>query len=176
MKTKHIIFLALFAAGLFLAPQNSSAQFTKSSMLIGPHIGLAAYSSAPLFGANFEVGVTEPGKAGPGIIGIGGRVDYFSYSYFTDWTFTWITVGVTGNYHFQFDDKKWDPFLGLEIGYEHVSWSAPGVTSYTSPWGNGIFIAPTAGARYFFSPNFAARAQLGFSISYLVLGVDFGIN
>src|SRR5438094_856614 len=99
MTKKHITLLALFSALFLLSPQHSSAQFTSSSTLIGPHIGLAAYGSAPLFGANFETAVTEAGKAGPGIIGVGGRVDYFSYSYFSDWTYTWITVGVVGNYH-----------------------------------------------------------------------------
>src|SRR5437762_13472783 len=117
MRTKHFIIPALLAAILFISPRLSMGQgFGKGSTLLGPHVGLAAFSSAPLFGANLEIGVTEPGKAGPGIIGVGGRVDYFSYSYDygfgtgDSWKYTWIVAGVFGNYHFALDDKTWDPF------------------------------------------------------------------
>jgi len=167
--------VTVFTLGLL--PRNGSAQgFVKGSMLLGPHIGLSAFGSAPAFGANFEVGVTEPGKAGPGIIGVSGRFDYFG---FDDGfaTYTWTAFGVFANYHFAMDAKMWDPFVGLGLGYQNVSfkWNGEENTPFASAWGSGVYFAGNAGVRYFFSPAFDARAQLGFGITYLVVGVDFGL-
>jgi hypothetical protein len=178
MRTKHLLALTSFVlSALLLSPRMGSAQgFAKGSMLLGPHIGLAAFGSAPAFGANFEVAVTEPGKAGPGIIGVSGRFDYFG---FDDGfaTYTWTAFGVFANYHFAMDAKMWDPFVGLGLGYQNVSfkWKGDENSLFGSAWGSGVYFAGNAGVRYYFSPNLAARAQLGFGITYLVVGVDFGL-
>jgi len=176
MRTKHFILTALCAFVLLLTAQSSSAQFVNGKFLLGPHIGLSAYGSAPSFGANFETAITQPGKAGPGIIGISGRFDYFGFSEIY-WKYTWITIGVYANYHFALEDKTWDPFLGLGLGYQNVSVSSIGdnTFNYGSAWGSGIFFSLQAGARYFFSDNLALRALLGFGITYIVVGLDFGI-
>jgi hypothetical protein len=44
-----------------------------------------------------------------------------------------------------------------------------------SAWGSGIFFSVEAGIRYFFSPNLALRALLGFGVTYIVIGIDFGL-
>ena len=174
-------FALLLATGAAYS-QSSSADtgwhgaFNKGSMLLGPHIGLAAFGSAPAFGVNFETGVTEPGKAGPGVIGISGRVDYFGFSEI-DWKYTWIAVGVFANYHFAVN-TPWDPFLGIGLGYQNVSVSWTGASGEqfgSGAWGSGVYFSGDAGIRYFFSPTMAARAQLGFGVTYLVLGLDFGL-
>ena len=81
------------------------------------------------------------------------------------------------NYHFALEDKTWDPFLGLGLGYQNVSssYDGPFGSLYSSAWGSGIFFSLQAGARYFFSDNLALRALLGFGITYIVVGLDFGI-
>jgi hypothetical protein len=176
MIKKYLVFSVLLISALFISPTSSHAQFTNGKMLLGPHIGLAAYGGSPAFGANFEVGVTEPGKVGPGIIGVSGRLDYWSYGFDAYDKFTWITIGVFGNYHFSLDDKRWDLFAGLGLGYQNVSWSYNGVGSGIATYGSGIFFAGDAGARYFFSPAIAARAMVGFGLEWLVIGVDFALN
>lgn len=175
MNTKHLVLSAFIAAVLFICPRMSSAQFENGKVYLGPHIGLSAIGSSPTFGANFEVPVTQPGKAGPGIIGVSGRLDYWSWSYSSFDKFTWITIAVYGNYHFALDDKTWDPFVGLGLGYENVSWSYSGIGGGTNLYPSSIFFSMEAGARYFFSPNFALRALLGFGITYIVVGVDFAL-
>jgi hypothetical protein len=176
MRTKFYIFSAMLIAAILALPQSSSAQFVNGKTLLGPHIGLAAYGSAPSFGANLEIPVTQPGKAGPGIIGVSARFDYFSFGE-VYYKYTWITLGVYGNYHFALEDKTWDPFLGLGLGYQNVSASYDGPFGgvATSGWGSGIFFSLQAGARYFFSDNLALRALLGFGITYIVVGLDFGL-
>src|SRR6266404_1508292 len=175
MRNKHFVtaFLAISllvfcvqtSAGQNHTASSNSAQssmmpgFQKGSMFLGPHIGLAAFGSAPAFGAYFETGVTEPGKAGPGIIGIAARFDYFGFSD-VYWKYSWLAFGVFANYHFAMDAKMWDPFVGLGLGYQNVSVSTVGDNSLnlTSAWGSGVYFAGNAGVRYFFSPSFDARA------------------
>ena len=178
MHTKHFIFSALFVIALLFSPRISSAQFVNGKIYLGPHIGLSAVGSSVSLGANFETPVTQPGKVGPGIIGISARLDYWSYSYgfLTDnASFTYITLGVLANYHFILEDKTWDPFVGLGLAYIHTSYTWPGSEAFINPYPSYITLVGSAGVRYFISPNFAARAMAGFGLTFLTLGVDFGI-
>ena len=174
---KHLVLSLMLIVVLLLSPSLGSAQgFNKGSLLIGPHIGLSAIGSTLSFGANIEAGITDPGKAGPGIIGISGRIDYWSWSFDSYYKYTWITVGVFGNYHFALEDRRWDLFVGLGIGYENVSSSYSGASSiFSYAYGSGIFFAANAGARYFFSQALALRALVGFGLTTFVLGIDFGL-
>jgi hypothetical protein len=176
MRMKSILASALLVGVLLFMPRTSSAQFGMGSTLLGPHLGLAAYGGGISFGANFEKSFIEPGKFGPGIVGISGRFDYFGFSEIY-WKYTWIAISACANYHFKMDDNKWDPFLGLGLGYENVSVSAIGdnTLNYGSGWGSGIYISGNAGIRYYLSPAMALRAQAGFGVTYLVLGLDFGL-
>ena len=112
------------------------------------------------------------------MLGISGRIDYWSYSYgfLTDNAkLTYITVGAFCNYHFVLEDRTWDPFIGLGIVYIHTSYTWPGSEALINPFPSYITVAGNAGARYFFSPNFAARAMLGFGITFFTVGVDLGL-
>ncbi|MEI8135585.1 MAG: hypothetical protein WCH46_11025 [bacterium] len=124
----------------------------------------------------FETGITEPGKVGPGIIGIGGRVDYWSWAYSTDYSWTWIAISAFANYHFILTDNKWDLFAGLGLVYENISWSNKSALGGVNLYPSTVTLQGNAGARYFFSPNLAGRALVGFGISYITVGVDFGLN
>lgn len=175
MKSIYLFSITLM---ICITPRLFAQGFHNGDMFIGPHIGLAAFGSAPAFGANFEMGITDSGKTGPGLIGISGRVDYFGFSDI-DWKYTWISVGVFANYHFILSDRTWDPFVGVGLGYQSVSTSWVGEGSsfgYSGSWGSGIYFAGDAGVRYFFSPAFDARAQAGFGMTWLVVGVDFKLG
>jgi hypothetical protein len=180
MKALSLFFFVVVVSA-FLFPTSSHAQFGETSTFLGPHIGLAAYESAPSFGANFETALNKPGELGDGLLGLSVRADYFNYSYnlgFTnDWSYTWITVGAYCNYHFKVGEGKFDPFVGLGLGYQNVSvdYGDAGQGNYSNSWGSGVFFAGNAGARYFFSKSLALRALLGFGVTYIVVGVDFGI-
>ncbi len=159
----------------FLAPR-AHAQFAYQGNYFGPHIGLSAVGSALTLGLDYEHGITTVGQAGPGMIGIGGLFDYYSYGdagLYGSWTY--IDFGVSGSYHFVLSDKKWDPFLGLVLGYEVASWKwNNGYNNYiSSPSAGGFTLGGTAGIRYFFSRNWAAEARVGFGFYILALGVDY---
>jgi hypothetical protein len=178
MRIKHFILSGLFVCALLLSPRISSAQFVNGKVYLGPHIGLSAVGSSPAFGVNFEAPITQPGKVGPGMLGISARIDYWSWSYgfLTDnATYTYITVAALVNYHLLLEDKTWDPFVGLGLAYIHTSFSWPGSEAFNNIYPSYITIVGTAGVRYFFSPNFAARAMLGFGVTFVTVGVDFGL-
>ncbi|MCL4540151.1 MAG: hypothetical protein M1378_11255 [Bacteroidetes bacterium] len=153
------------------------AQFVDQMNYIGPHIGLSGVGSALTLGLDYERGITTPGQVGPGVIGIGGLFDYYSYGdagLGGNWTY--IDIGVSGMYHFVLSDKQWDPFLGLVLGYEAASWSWN--SNYNglglaSPTAGGFTLGGSAGVRYFFNNNWAAQARVGFGFYVLALGVDY---
>ena len=155
----------------------ASAQFENQRNYAGAHVGLSGVGSTLTLGLDYERGITNPGEVGPGIIGIGGVFDYFSYSedYFAaagSWTY--IDFGVSGMYHLVLDNKKWDPFAGLVLGYEIATWKWNNsyYGSY-SPSAGGFTLGGSAGIRYFFNDNWAAQARVGFGFYILAVGVDY---
>jgi len=171
-KVLFIMVVFLFAFG------NSNAQFTAHNHYLGPCIGLSFLGSTPQFGANYEYGMDLKDI---GRVGIGGIFRYWSYSegYFAgNWSYTNILIGAQGNYHFQLDKSKFDPWLGITLAYDagSVKWDGPSGHNYASPTYGGLFFGANAGSRYWLSPTLAVSARLGFgSLSYgaLDLGVDF---
>ncbi|MFZ1080396.1 MAG: outer membrane beta-barrel protein [Candidatus Kryptoniota bacterium] len=166
--------LAAFVVACFAS--TASAQFENQMNYGGVHIGLSGVGSALTLGLDYERGITNVGEVGPGIIGIGGLFDYYSYSEnFVDagsWTF--IDFGVSGMYHFVLDNKKWDPFLGLVLGYEVATWKWNNAYyGNYSPSAGGFTLGGSAGIRYFFSDNWAAQARVGFGFYIFAVGVDY---
>ena len=173
-KLSTALFAALVVA--FLAPK-ANAQFENQKNYAGAHIGLSGVGSALTLGLDYERGITNPGDVGPGIIGVGGLFDYFSYSesgLYGKWTY--MDFGVSGMYHFVLDNKKIDPFLGLVLGYEVASWSwnsGYNNLGLGSPTAGGFTLGGSAGIRYFFSDNLAAQARVGFGFYILAVGIDY---
>ena len=157
---------------MFLA-STANAQFENQRNYAGVHIGLSGVGSALTLGADYERGITNPGEVGPGIIGIGGLFDYYSYSYFQTVKLTYIDLGVSGMYHFVLDNKKWDPFLGLVLGYEIATWSWSGGSGLSSPTAGGFTLGGSAGIRYFLSDSWALQARVGFGFYIFAVGVDY---
>lgn len=164
--------LALIVLGLVLCESSTgNAQYQKGKNFLGPHVGLSGIGSTFTIGGDYEYGVTEN-------VGVGGLVDYWSYSFgdfgFTDWKYTYITIGATGSYHFLIPgESKWDPFAGLALGYYIVSVSTPNYTGPATYDASRLFIGIQGGVRYFFTPNIAAQARAGFGAYILAVGVDF---
>lgn len=89
-----------------------------------------------------------------------------------------IAIGARAGYHFNFDVKNLDTYAGMMLGYYIVSASSTGTGYYASTtnssaaggaFGWGTYI----GARYFFTPNIGAFAELGYGFTYLTGGVTF---
>jgi hypothetical protein len=173
---KHLFFFTVAAllstAAMF--PSRASAQFVNNSLYLGPELGLGlGYGGGIMLGGMVEEPITNPGTVGPGLLAIAARIDYWSWSV-PDFSLSYIPIGVLCNYHFVLSDTKWDPFLGLGLGYVIVnsSWTGEGQAfNYSS--GSTVFITGEVGARYFISPAMAIRAEFGFSYLPFAVGLDF---
>lgn len=172
--------LTALAAVVFF-PATAQAQIETDHTYLGPHIGLGAYGNGLTVGGDCEYILTKPGEAGPGRIGLGGTVDYWSWSsgsgdnYY--WTYSWVPMGVYGAYHFVLANRKWDLFGGLGIGYiiVHSSWhrqSGGGIETDYPAYSSSAYWSAVAGLRYFFSPGFALHARLGLGAAVLSAGVN----
>lgn len=140
---------------------------------IGPNVGIGSIGAASAsFGGRFEYGAAALPSMGNGVLGIGVAVDVYSYSdaAFSGVTYRYIPIGVTANYHFRFDDKRYDPFIGLGLGYSVASVSGNGVNASAS---SGIYGIARLGFRYFFSPRAAVQADVGGGSSALNFAVMF---
>ncbi len=172
--------LSLLAALLAMSSTDSLAQakgggtgFTPGYTGLGPVIGLGGINGANLaIGGRFEHAIKDLPSMGNGILGFGIDVNYYSYSTgvlsnHASWSY--MPIGFSANYHIRLDDREWDPFVGLGLGYEIVSVSGFGSAS------SGLYLIARAGARYFFSPNMAVQADVGAGAATLSLGLIFKI-
>src|SRR5579872_1807679 len=160
------IMIILFFSGV-------RAQVIGGTSLLGPHIGISNVARATVLGVKFEEGMTG---AGPGIIGLSGKLDYYSSIAGSLGNQTYIFGVVSANYHIVIADGSVDPFFGVGIGYlaENNKFpDASGITFYNTD-GSGFQFVFSFGARYFLSQSFALRLEFGTSLVYAVGGFDFG--
>ncbi|HRH65963.1 MAG TPA: hypothetical protein PLU53_06680 [Bacteroidia bacterium] len=170
--------------------------FDKGSKTIGLSVGFGvsysyygSYSSSPALALTYDHGIV--GEVGPGTIGIGGIVGYKSASYkygYGDYKATWtnIIVGVRGTYHLTIlkdKNNKFDPYAGVTVGLRFNSYKDTYYDYYYATYGyhyssynysstsivSGLFI----GAKYNFSPNIGAFAEVGYDISLARIGINF---
>jgi hypothetical protein len=139
-------------------------------------------SSSPTFGLNYEYARDNHWTFGSIL-----RYQNYEYQYnfeypdygIIPWSdaYICIDIGVQGNYHIKglIDDKKWDPFVGLVLGYNLV-WSGEG--TYFLREDSGIFFTGHATMRYWLNRDLGIQARLGFVgfgnvETSLEIGVDF---
>lgn len=156
----------------------ASAQFRGGDISLGLHSGLIGTGDALDFGFDGEIGT---GRLGPGSVGLGGLVDFYSWrnagSYghyeYIDWIATCM-------YHLTLSYGRLDPFLGLFIGYEEATFKIdPGYQYLTD--GKSVSndqSSPTlglgGGIRYFFTRSWAVQARVAGGYGYYLFAV--GLN
>lgn len=119
-------------------------------------------------------------------IGVGASLGYSGYggtwlqsNY--DYKYSWKTISVLirGAYHFDLNNRNFDPYAGVGIGFLKYSYkwtsSDPSFNeaSYNvssgSPLGYQIFV----GARYHFNDNVGVYAELGYGLALINAGLTF---
>jgi hypothetical protein len=149
---------------------------------VGGVVGLGGLNGASAsFGGRFEHAIKALPDMGGGMLGIQASAEYYSWSAsFAGFSSSikYIPVGVTANYHFKMTEPKFDPFVGLGLGYNVVSCSYSGAFGASSDCGysSGIYAIARVGARYFFSPKMAAYGDVGAGGATLNLGVMFKLK
>jgi Outer membrane protein beta-barrel domain len=173
--------LAMLAAATFSA-QSAAAQakagagnFGLGYTDIGPAIGLGGLGDASAsFGGRFEHAFKALPDMGNGILGIEASFDYYSWSN-SFFSYSYIPIGVTANYHFHMSEPKFDPFVGLGLGYQVISCDLKGSGITNSCDNSAIYFIGRAGARYFFKPNLAGYADVGAGYGALHIGLMFKV-
>ena len=187
--------LILMTAMIVLTGMASTAQvFEKGSQAINLNIGFGntgsfgSYYSGflPSASASYEYGIVEipMGSDLTGVISAGGYLGWSMSKYGYDswgnddyYLTTNFIIAVRGNYHFIFHDK-FDPYAGIILGgnIEASKWKGDGADpdidyAETTPFGGAY-----AGARWYFTDNFAVNAEVGWLISVLNVGVTFKLK
>jgi hypothetical protein len=175
--------LAGVLVAVFLLVSMADAQAKKGESVITAGLGLGypgiyGTSGMPPIFASFDHAVIPNVTVG-GIVSFstskyewGGIADY-------KWSYTYIFIGARGAYHFadQFKDlKNTDLYGGLTLGYSIVSAKFDGKDERAYPYnaGGGYFgIGFYVGGRYFFSPKWAATAELGYDIGFFKIGISY---
>ena len=175
------VFLAVLAIVGSISIANAQEVFHKGTTAINAGIGLGSYYnslSIPPLSISLDYGVADNLINGNnGSISVGGFVGYAASS-FSGWTADKVTVsyaalGARGAFHYQFAPKL-DTYAGLMLGYNIASSSWSGVEYNThASASSGVALGGYFGARYFFTENIGAFAELGYSIAYLNLGATF---
>lgn len=183
MYTARRLVAAATLAAIAAMPLNAqSAQATASTVRgfgvghtdIGPTVGLGGLGAASFaLGGRFERGLRALPDLGNGVLGIGVSADWYNYNerfLNSDYDFTYIPIAATANYHFNVKNKKYDPFLGLGLGYLVVN------TPYTGSYDSGIYVVGRLGMRYFMSDKMALYGDVGAGAAALNVGLTFRLS
>lgn len=180
MLRKLVGSVAVAAVVVAASAAQVSAQVSNGYTDVGAVVGIGNLGSASAsFGGRFERIFKELPDLGGGLLGIGVSADYYSYSngFSNNYSFKYIPIGATANYHFKLQNKKFDPFIGAGLGYQIISCSYSGVGGSVNLCGNSsIYFIGRAGGRYFFTPSLAAYADVGAGAATLNVGVTFKLK
>jgi hypothetical protein len=159
---KKLLTLTFVVTALLFSSKVNAQAYKKGDKLLNATLAVGnTYGFG--FGASFESGITEN-------ISVGGSFDYIKYSYLGFNEGSLLYFGARGSYHaaeiLKLTDDKFDPYVGLGLGY--VSW--PGSYSFG---GSGIFFQGHLGVRYYFSEKLGGVAEVGAGASPLKIGVAF---
>jgi hypothetical protein len=184
MRHPSIRKLAVLAASLtyaIVATHSAAAQIKPASGFglgytdIGPALGLGGIGGASAsFGGRFERAIKPLPELGNGMVGIEASFDYYSWST-PSYSWKYIPIGVTANYHFKMTEPKIDPFVGLGLGYRVITCDFAGLGGSLCS-NSAIYFIGRAGARYFFNPKMAAYGDVGAGAATLNVGLMFKLN
>lgn len=178
MKKVSLLLVVLLIGYTTAQSQNENFGKGSSALNLGVGFGNTIYSGYnmgyPSISLSYEYGITEIDiGSNTGVISAGALVGFGGYKYNYYWGSykgNYILTAARANFHFIFMDK-FDPYAGLSLGYYFgnntidnapVSWNAANT--------NGFYVGGYAGARWFFTPMFAAFAEIGWGISVFTIG------
>lgn len=181
--------LLIVIACTFLGVQLASAQdFSKGDVVINAgigfgstlHTGTGFKTTVPPLSASVEFCIVDNLFDANSSIGVGGVIGYsaqkyeYSYlSYSSETKYSDFLLGARGSFHYQFVDKL-DTYAGIVLAYDIVStkstYKGSGTNTYKAD-GSSFFAGAYVGARYYFTDQFAAMAEIGYDIAVFKIGV-----
>jgi hypothetical protein len=129
-----------------------------------------ASSSLPPLSVAFDYGYNEN-------ISFGGLLSYTRASEdfgYVKWTWSYMIIAARGAYHYDLlHQSNIDTYGGLMLGYEIASESTDNSNWPVSGGGSTLLFSAFVGGRYYFTPNLAAQAEIGFGLALLNIGVAY---
>ncbi len=194
MKKIVLVLLILTIVTTGIKAQRTSDTFANKDNVIGVGFGLGGvygYSSydsqTPVFGVQYDRGIVELGMGG--VIGVGGFVGYKGYVNKYNWNngnnnedfkirSNIFIIGARGTFHYDvFKVKNLDTYAGAMIAFHIVNESTDlpdeVYDNYYDSHASAAYASIYAGAKYYFAPQVAAFAELGYGVSWLTTGIAF---
>ena len=185
---KKVILILCISSWLAVQVSAQTPTFVKGDNVAGAAIGIGgslysgySYGSnltrMPAISVFYENCVKDNLWDEKSSLGVGGVLGFAraKYDYSASdwgWKSTNFIIGARGTLHYALVDKL-DTYTSLMLGFNAVSWKWTG--DYYGNGGSsavsGLTMLWNIGARYYFSDNFAAFAELGYGFAILNLGV-----
>ena len=103
----------------------------------------------------------------------------YKYAFYTSeykWEYTYYIIGARALWHVNFNVKNLDVYGGVLAGYTYVSVEETSTSTIGgSVEGSYINIGACLGARYFFTDNLGAFAEVGYGVALFNFGLSFKI-
>jgi hypothetical protein len=179
MKRTLLILLLLVVA---FSISFSQMAYKKGDQVVNLGLGLGGFAGSYGTGGLVITGGYE--NAIHQNISLGGVIGYSSSSQDVvagyGWKYTYVLIAARGAYHIDLAHNPLvDTYGGILLGYNIVSSSATGNTPRNYGYGTysasasyfafGIFV----GGRYYFSPQWAVQAELGYGLGILNVGIAY---
>ena len=174
---KNILSTLIVIALLGMTSQSVFAQqFEKGDKLVNVGIGLGSYYGGGVaVGAAFEYGITD-------FISVGAQADFYTWGYNFGggykYRYTFLPIAARGSYHFGkhfLEVDKLDLYGGVALGYYISSFKDDSGYSgvYNDGYGGKGLFGVFGGGRYYFKPNIAGFAEVGYNVTPLKVGITF---
>lgn len=136
-------------------------------------LGLGGIGEASIaLGARYEKIIKPLPDMGDGLLGIRAGVDWYTFSVL-GYSWSYIPISGSVNYHFKMENKKFDPFVGAGLGFYIVSEPS----GYTGPgYNSGLYFVGVIGMRYFLNENMAFYADAGAGAGALHVGLSWKLG
>lgn len=155
---------------------------------VGGYLSFVSYGdfrSSPLLSLSVDYGYLD--DIGPGTIGLGGIIGYktasydYNYSGFQDqgkWTD--LVIGGRGTYHVYLDIDKVDIYgvVGAGIIIENYNYTSNYPLSNDDNFSSTdlrVYFGMSGGAKYMFTENLGAYAEVGYDVSWIKIGVTLAL-
>jgi hypothetical protein len=173
--------VSIFSSKVYSQVFNEQKIFAQAGFGFGsPYFANESTSSFPPIHFSAEYGITKN-------IGVGGMIGFAGSRYkYSDilgrsyqWTYRYFIIGARGAYHYDLNEKT-DLYGGLMLGANISSTSFKSnfydESLVSEPKAGGVILGLYGGARYMFTDDIGAFAELGYNISWLSFGVTLNIN
>jgi hypothetical protein len=176
---KRILLISVLLV-LALSISFSQIAYKKGDQVVNIGIGLGGFAGAYGSGGiaitgGYESAINENISLG-GVVGYSSSSEDFGYGY--SYKYTYILIGARGAYHYDLlHNPNVDTYGGLLLGYNIVSSSTSGTAFYgysgSSASASYMEFGLFAGIRYYFNPQLAVQAELGYGLGILNVGIAY---